>query len=92
MQGIVYSGQKKYSHADKVLRQALPLIKGDNQMLGVGLFHLGVADYELGKSTKKRALLQDALKFSQQSAAIKGPLQAQAQANVKAMGRQVGRR
>jgi outer membrane protein assembly factor BamD (BamD/ComL family) len=92
MQGIVYSGQKKYSHADKALREALPLIKGDSQMLGVGLFHLGVADYELGKSTKKRALLQDALKFSQQSAAIKGPLQAQAQANVKAMGRQVGRR
>jgi hypothetical protein len=91
IQGVVYSEQKKYTQADKVLRVALPLIKGDNQMLGVGLFHLGVANYELGKSTKKRALLRDALKFSQQSAAIKSPLQAQAQANVKAIGRQVGR-
>jgi hypothetical protein len=92
IQGVVYSGQKNYSQANKTLREALPLIKGDSQMLGVGLFHLGVADYELGKSTKKRALLLDALKFSQQSAAIKSPLQAQAQANVKAISRQVGRR
>jgi hypothetical protein len=92
IQGVVYSGQKNYAQADKTLREALPLIKGDSQMLGVGLFHLGVADYELGKSTKKRALLRDALKFSQQSAAIKSPLQAQAQANVKAISRQVGGR
>ncbi len=92
IQGVVYSGQKNYAQADKTLREALPLIKGDSQMLGVGLFHLGVADYELGKSTKKRALLRDALKFSQQSAAIKSPLQAQALANVKAISRQVGGR
>jgi tetratricopeptide (TPR) repeat protein len=92
IQGVVYSGQKNYAQADKTLREALPLIKGDSQMLGIGLFHLGVADYELGKSTKKRALLRDALKFSQQSAAIKSPLQAQALANVKAISRQVGGR
>lgn len=92
IQGVVYSGQKNYAQADKTLREALPLIKGDSQMLGVGLFHLGVANYELGKSTKKRALLRDALKFSQQSAAIKSPLQGQAQANVKAISRQVGGR
>lgn len=92
MQGVVYSGQKKYLEADKALRAALPLLKSDSEMAGVGLFHLGVADYELGKSTKKRALLQDALKFSRQSAAIKSPLQTQAQANVKAIGRQLGRR
>jgi tetratricopeptide (TPR) repeat protein len=91
MQGVVYSEQKKYAEANKALREALPLIKGNSQMLGIGLFHLGVANYELGKATKKRTLLHDALKFSQESAAIKGPLQAQAQANVKAISRQLGR-
>ncbi len=92
MQGVGYSNQHKFKEADKTLRQALPLIKNDNQLLAIGLFHLGVANYELAKTSKNKALMQDALKFSQQSAALKSPVQVQAQANVNAISKGVVRR
>jgi hypothetical protein len=43
-----------------------------------------------GALEKSRAMLQDALKFTQQSAALKSPLQQQAQNNVAAIKRQLG--
>lgn len=90
MQGVSYNGQQQYAQADKALRQALPLVKGDNQLLPIVLFQLGVADFEVGKTTKNRAMLQDALKFSQQSAAMKSPVQADAANNVKTISRSIG--
>lgn len=54
------------------------------------LFQFGVADFELGKASKSRAMMQDALKFSQQAAALKSPIQEQAQNNVKAISRVAG--
>ncbi|MBV8549724.1 MAG: hypothetical protein JOY54_00365 [Acidobacteriaceae bacterium] len=92
MQGISYNGQQQYGQADKALRQALPLVKGDDQLLPVVLFQLGVADFELGKTSKNRAMLQDALKFSQQSAAMKSPVQTDAANNVKTISRALGPR
>ena len=89
MQGVSYNGQHQFSSADKALRQALPLVKSNNQVLPVVLFQLGVADFQLGKASKNKALIQDALKFSQQSAALKSPVQTDAQNNVKAISREL---
>jgi tetratricopeptide (TPR) repeat protein len=92
MQGVSYNGNKHFSEADKALRQALPLVKGDSQLEPVVLFQLGVADFQLGKASKNRAMMQDALKFSKQSAAMKSPVQTDAQNNVKAISNVLGPR
>lgn len=92
MEGVSYNGQHQYSKADKSLRSALPLVKDNSQLLPIVLFHLGVADFELGKASKSHALMQDALKYSQQSAALKSPMQAEAANNVKAISRAMGPR
>jgi tetratricopeptide (TPR) repeat protein len=90
IEGVSSANSKEYAKADQSLRSALPLIKDNPEVLAIGLFHLGVADYQLGKIKRSRALLQDALKYSQQSAALKSPLQQQAQGNVAAIRRQLG--
>ena len=54
------------------------------------LFQLGVANFQLGKTGKNRALMREALKYSQQSAAMKSPVQTNAQNNVKAISAALG--
>ncbi|MBX9603229.1 MAG: hypothetical protein K2X35_19655 [Bryobacteraceae bacterium] len=83
--GIVYADQKKHAEADKVLRAALPYLANDAAMMGPAAFYLGIANYEMGKASKNRAKLADALKFSEQSGAIAGPYQAAAQKNAKSI-------
>jgi hypothetical protein len=68
----------------------LPLVKGDNQLELVVLFQLGVADFQLGKASKNRAMMQDT--FSKQSAAVKSPVQTDAKNNVKAISSILGLR
>jgi tetratricopeptide (TPR) repeat protein len=92
MEGVSYNGEHQYTKADKSLRAALPLVKDNDQLLPIVLFHLGVADFELGKASKSRAMMQDALKYSQQSAALKSPMQTEAANNVKAISRVMGPR
>jgi tetratricopeptide (TPR) repeat protein len=83
--GIVYSTENKFPEADQQLRASLPLIKGNDQMMAGALFYLGVANYRLGQKSKNKTNIQDALRFSQQAAAIKSPFQTPAQQNVKAI-------
>jgi tetratricopeptide (TPR) repeat protein len=83
--GVIYGDQGKYKDADKDLRAALPLIKGNNAMLGPALFYLGVANYNLSNMTANKARMVEAAKFSQESAAIAGPYQDQAYKNSLAM-------
>jgi hypothetical protein len=85
MQGITYAGQNKFPQADKSLRAALPLIQNNPQLSGPALFYLGLANYKMAQAGKNTELIKDALRFSQQSAAIPGPLQGQAATNVKAI-------
>jgi tetratricopeptide (TPR) repeat protein len=92
IQGVSYNGKNQFSQADKALRQALPLVKGNSQLQPMVLFQLGVADFQLGKASKNRAMMQDALKFSQQCAAMKSPVQTDAQNNVKAISNALGPR
>jgi tetratricopeptide (TPR) repeat protein len=83
MSGVTLVGQEKYAPADKSLRAALPHIKDNDQLMAIALFHLGVANYKMGQTSKSKTQIADAVKFSEQSAAIKSPYQAQAQKNVK---------
>jgi tetratricopeptide (TPR) repeat protein len=92
MEGVSYNGKNQFAQADKALRQAMPLVKDNNQLQPLVLFQLGVADFQAGKASKNRAMMQDALKFSQQSAALKSPVQTQAQNNVKAISTALGTR
>ncbi len=92
MEGVSYNGQHQYAKADKSLRSALPLVKENSQLLPIVLFHLGVADFELGKASKSRTLMNDALSYSKQSAALKSPMQTEAANNVKAISRALGSR
>jgi len=83
--GVIHGDQGKYKDADRELRGALPLIKGNNGMLGPALFYLGVANYNLSNMTANKAKMVEAAKFSQESAAIPGPYQDQAYKNSLAM-------
>ena len=90
IQGVSYSNQGKNAQADKALRAALPLVKGDDQLTALGAFYLGMADYKMGGASKNKAQLREALGFFEQSAAIKSAVQAQAQKNVKAIRGELG--
>jgi tetratricopeptide (TPR) repeat protein len=83
LQGMIYAGQRKYVDTDRVLREALPYLEGNNAMLGPALFNLGLANYQLGQKNSK--LIIDALRFNQECAKIPGPYQAQARKNVAAI-------
>jgi hypothetical protein len=83
--GVILAEQQKFKDADRDLRAALPLIKGNNAMMGPALFYLGVANYNLSNMTNNKAKMVEAAKFSEQSAAIAGPYQDQAYKNSNAM-------
>jgi hypothetical protein len=81
MAGVIQGQKNLYKDCDHNLRMALPLIKGNNAMIGPALFFLGVANYNIGKITLNKAKMLEAAKFSQDAAAIQGPYQDQAYRN-----------
>jgi hypothetical protein len=83
--GITGCIRQVWKDCDSNLRAALPLIGGQAAMTGPAYFYLGVANYQISKITTDRTKLQEALKFTQQSAAIAGPMQGQAQQYVTVM-------
>ncbi len=70
---------------DRDLRAALPYIKADQRMLGITYFYLGLANYQIGRLTGDRTKMQEGAKYSDQSAAISGPMQQQAYKNSQAI-------
>lgn len=90
MSGTTLSGNNKFAEADKRLRSALPLVKDNEQLYGSALFHLGLANYKMAQASKNKAQIADAVKFSKQAAAVKGPLAAQAAKNLKVMQQEFG--
>jgi tetratricopeptide (TPR) repeat protein len=88
--GTTLSGQNKFADADTMLRQALPLVKDNDQLAGPALFHLGLANYKLAQASKSKQRIADAVAFSKQAAAAKGPLAAQAAKNVRVMQKEFG--
>jgi len=83
--GSIACERNQYKVADTNLRSALPLIKGNNAMMGPALFCLGVVNYNLANMTASKAKMLEAAKFSEQAAAIPGPTQDQAYKNSIAM-------
>ena len=69
----------------------LPLIH-DNTRLGVIYFYLGWANYQLGKLTMDRPRMQTGLKYSQQAAALAGPMKDQAYHNALVIQNDLGHR
>ena len=83
--GVVHMEKSQFYEANKDLRAALPLIKGNEAMMGSALFHLGVANYQLGKTFMRKAQVVEAVKFSEEAAKIKGPFAEQAWRNAYIM-------
>ena len=81
---MIDGAKTNWIDCDRNLRAALPLVK-DNYKLGIVYFYLGLANYQLGKMTMDRTKMQTGLKYSQQSAAIAGPMKDQAYHNVLAI-------
>src|SRR5215469_1391188 len=78
-------GKSTWTDCDRNLRAALPYVGKEPSVAGPTYFFLGLANYNLSKLTNDRVKLQEAEKFSEQSAAIAGPMQQQAMRNVAAM-------
>jgi len=83
--GVIQAQKGVYAAADKSLRAALPLVKGNGAMLGPTLFYLGMADYNLGKMTLNKKLVLEAAQFSEQAAAVPGQFADQARHNALVM-------
>jgi hypothetical protein len=83
--GVTGCMRQIWKDCDTNLRSALPMIGGQPGLSGPAYFYLGVANYQISKITTDRTKLQEALKFEQQSAAIAGPMQSQAQQYVGVM-------
>jgi hypothetical protein len=83
--GMVSAERNLFAEADRNLRSALPLIKGNEAETAPALYYLGVANYQLGKQTLNKARVLEAAKFSEQAAAIPGALQQNAWHNALVM-------
>jgi hypothetical protein len=88
--GVIHGEKQQYLAADKDLRAALPLLKGNDAMMGPALFHLGMANYNLGKMTNSKAKVLEGAKFSEDCAKITGPYTDQAWHNAQVMKTEAG--
>jgi hypothetical protein len=79
-----------FPDCDKNLRAGLPYIGKTPGLLGTTYFYLGLCNYQIAKITNDRAKLQEAQKFSEQSAAMAGPMQANASRNAALMKQELG--
>jgi tetratricopeptide (TPR) repeat protein len=89
--GVVQAEKGAYFEADKDLRAALPLVAGNDSRKAAALFYLGLANYQLGKMTMNKAQVLEGAKFSQQAAAIQGPLTQQAWHNAQVIKDEAGK-
>ena len=87
---MIHGAKQQWVAADKDLRAALPLIKGNDAMMGPALFHLGMANYNLGKMTNSKAKVLEGAKFSEDCAKITGPFTDQAWHNAQVMKTEAG--
>jgi hypothetical protein len=74
-----------WTDCDRDLRAALPFLGKEYAVLGPAYFYLGLSNYQLGKLTGDRSKIMEGQKYSEQSAAIAGPMQTQAARNVAAI-------
>lgn len=84
--GVAYGTLQKWVETDKVMREALPLIEGNNDLLPGAYFYIGLSNYRLGQGPKgDKARLAEAQKYTALCAKMKSPFQGPAQKNLQAM-------
>lgn len=84
MNGIISSTLGQFSQADRSLRAAIPYMRANPKLLSSGLYHLGYVNYRLAEAGEPNRV-QEALKFNQECAALRGDFQEQAQKNIVAI-------
>jgi hypothetical protein len=83
--GVIQAEKGQYMAADRELRAALPAIQDNKPMLAAALFHLGMANYQLGKMTVDKARVLEGARFSERCSIIEGPYAEQARHNAIVM-------
>jgi hypothetical protein len=83
--GAAACTKQTWTDCDRDLRAALTYVSKEPAVAGPTYLYLGLANYNLAKLTNDHARLEQAEKFSEQSAAISGPTQAQAAKNAAMM-------
>jgi hypothetical protein len=83
--GATACTKSSWIDCDRNLKAAIPYVSKDQRILGIAYYYLGLADYQIGKVTGDRTKIQEGEKYSDQSAAIAGPMQQQAYKNAQAM-------
>lgn len=83
--GAAACTKQSWADCDRDLKTAMPYITHDQRTLGIADFYLGLANYQIGKLTGDRSKIQEGERYSEQSAAIAGPMQQQAYKNAQIM-------
>jgi hypothetical protein len=88
--GATAAQAQSWKDCDSNLRAAIPFLGQNGGSAGAVYFYLGLANYQLGKLTGDRPRMQEGQKFSEQSAALGGPMQAQASRNAALIKQELG--
>ena len=83
--GAAACSKSSWNDCDRDLKAAVPYVNKDQRTLGIVYYYLGLADYRIGKAIGDRTKIQEGEKYSEQSAAIAGPMQQGAIQNAQAM-------
>jgi hypothetical protein len=81
MTGMTHASKSNHPQTDAVLRQAVPLIQGNDTLTSHALFQLGLANHRMGEKAGNVKLIQEAYTFFRQCGAVKGPNQGAAARN-----------
>ncbi|MCC7176148.1 MAG: hypothetical protein IT159_13235 [Bryobacterales bacterium] len=89
--GMANAASNRFFEVDKALRAALPYIKGNPGMYGPALFHLGIANFQLGVQTNNKKRVLEAASFSEQASKVAFPQAQDAYRNTQAMRAQAAK-
>ena len=73
MVGMTYASKSDWAQTDTVLREALPLIQGNDLLMSHALFQLGLANHRMGEKGGNIPKIQEAYNFFKQCGTVKGP-------------------
>jgi hypothetical protein len=88
--GATAAQTQSWKDCDTNLRAAIPYLGSNPSISGPVYFYLGLSNYQLGRLTGDLPRIQEGQKFSEQSAAIAGPMQTQAQRNAALIKQELG--
>jgi tetratricopeptide (TPR) repeat protein len=85
--GFALGNMERWLECDRTLREALPLIGNNKDLLPAAYFYLGLSNFRLSEGPKgDKTRAADARKYTSLCAAMPGPFQALAQNNLISMG------